>query len=93
MRESIQAATANISAPNSLLTRSIQGPALGNNLPAEAPTISSGVPMPNPIANRAMPPRSMLPLWPMKSSAPTSAGATQVVTMSADNAPMTATPP
>ena len=93
MRESIQAATASIMTPKSFLTSSIHGPALGRSLPAEAPTISSGVPMPMLMAKSAAPPRTICPVWLMTSSAPTSAGPTQVVTMSAERAPMTATPP
>ncbi len=49
--------------------------------------------MPILMAKRAAPPRTICPVWPMTSSAATSAGPTQVVTMSADSAPMTATPP
>ena len=93
MRASIQAATASIMTPKSFLTRSIHGPALGSSFPAEAPTTSSGVPMPMLMANSAAPPRTICPVWLMTSSAPTSAGPTQVVTMSAESAPMTATPP
>ncbi len=48
--------------------------------------------MPIPMAKSAAPPLAMLPLWPMNTRAPTRAGATQVVTMSADSAPMIATP-
>ena len=93
MRASIHAATASIITPKSFLTSSIHGPAFGRSLPAEAPTTSSGVPMPMLIAKSAAPPRAIWPVWLMTSSAPTSAGPTQVVTMSAESAPMTATPP
>ena len=92
-RVSIQAATPSIITPNSCLIVSIQGPALGNSLPAEAPTTSSGAPIPRLMANSAAAPRAMLPLWPITASVATSGGATQVVTISAESAPMTATPP
>ena len=49
--------------------------------------------MPRLMANSAAAPRAMLPLWPITASVATSGGATQVVTISADSAPMTATPP
>src|SRR6185437_5912877 len=52
-----------------------------------------GVPMPRLMAKSAAPPRTSWPVWLMTRSAATSAGPTQVVTMSADSAPMTATPP
>ena len=93
MRASIQAATASIITPKSFLTRSIHGPALGSSLPAEAPTARSGVPMPMLMANSAAPPRTICPVSLMTIRAPTRAGPTQVVTMSAESAPMTATPP
>ncbi len=92
MRASIHAATASIMTPKSCLTVSIQAPALGRNLPAEAPTRSSGTPMPRLIAKSAAAPRTMSPLWPMTARVATSGGATQVVMMSADSAPITATP-
>ena len=62
MRDSIQAAMANISTPNSRLTPSIQTPARGSQRPAELPTTNSGAPMPRLIANSAAPPRSMSPV-------------------------------
>jgi len=93
MRASIQAATASIRTPKSFFTSSIQGPGFGRSRPAEAPTISNGVPMPIPAANSAAPPRAIAPVWLMTSSAPTSTGATQVVTMSAESAPISAAPP
>ena len=93
MRASIQAATASIMTPKSFFTSSIHAPAFGRSLPAEAPTTSSGVPMPRLMAKSAAPPRTSWPVWLMTRSAATSAGPTQVVTMSADSAPMTATPP
>ena len=93
MRASIHAASASIITPKSFFTRSIQGPALGSSRPAEAPTTSNGVPMPTLMANSAAPPRDTCPLWLITSSAPTSAGPTQVVTIRAESAPMTAAPP
>ena len=92
MRESIQTARPSIRKPNAFLTATIHGPALGNSFPADAPTSSSGAPMPMLMANRAEPPRSMSPVWPMTVSAATSGGATQAVTMSDDSAPMTKAP-
>ncbi len=49
--------------------------------------------MPRLIAKSASPPRSTSPLCPITASVATSAGATQVVTISAESAPITATPP
>ncbi len=92
MRESIHTATASINAPMDCLTVSIHAPARGSNWPAEAPTTSSGMPMPMAMENRATPPRAILPDWPITDSAATSAGPTQVVTISADSAPITTTP-
>ena len=92
MRDSIQTATPSISAPNTCFTVSIHAPARGRIWPAEAPTASSGTPMPIAIENSATPPRVISPDWPMTDSAATSAGPTQVVTISADNAPITTTP-
>ncbi len=92
MRDSIHTATPSMRAPNTRLTVSIQAPARGSSCPADAPTTSSGTPMPIAIENSASPPRTTWPVWPMTVSAATSAGPTQVVTISADSAPMTATP-
>jgi hypothetical protein len=92
-RASIHAASTNISAPNRRLTLSIQAPARGIQRPAELPTTSSGAPIPRLIANRAAAPRTTSPVWPITISAATSTGPTQVVTIKADNMPITATPP
>ena len=78
--------------PNTALTASIHAPALGSSWPAEAPTTSSGAPMPMLSANSAAAPRNTSPLWPITASAATSGGATQAVTISDESAPMTAVP-
>ena len=91
-RASIHTATPSINTPNMFLTVSIQAPARGNKRPAEAPTTNNGAPMPSAMTNNAAPPRHMFPVWLMTISVAISGGATQAVTMSADNAPMTATP-
>ena len=70
----------------------IHGPTFGSSWPAEAPTSSNGVPMPMLSANNAPEPRATSPVWLMNVSAPMSGGATQVVTISAVSAPMTAVP-
>ncbi len=48
--------------------------------------------MPRAITKSASPPRNIWPDWPITDSAATSAGPTQVVTISADSAPITTTP-
>ena len=58
-RTSIQAATPSIITPNSFFTVSIHGPALGSSLPCDAPTSSSGVPIPRLITNSAAAPRTI----------------------------------
>ncbi len=88
MRDSIQTARPSIMKPNAPLIATIQGPALGRNLPCAAPTRSSGAPIPRLIANKAAPPRTMSPDCAMTVSAAIRAGATQAVTTSADSAPM-----
>ena len=70
----------------------IHGPTFGSSCPADAPTSSSGVPMPMLSANNAPEPRATSPVWLMNVSAPINGGATQVVTISAVSAPMTAVP-
>jgi hypothetical protein len=40
-----------------------------------------------------LPPRTMSPVWPITASAANNGGATQAETISADSAPITATPP
>src|SRR5262245_5474822 len=92
MRDSIHAATPRNSTPKTFLTVSIQAPALGSSFPAEAPTNNKGVPMPRLMANSAAPPRAISPVWLMTVSAAINGGATQAETISADNAPITATP-
>ena len=47
--------------PKNRLTVSIQGPAFGNSVPAEAPTTSSGTPMPSASENKAAPPNTVSP--------------------------------
>ena len=74
--------------PKSDFTVSIQGPTLGSSEPAEAPTRSSGTPIPRPVAYSAAAPRAILPVWLITDSAAISAGATQAVTTSAESAPM-----
>ena len=78
--------------PNAPLTVFIQAPVWGSSRPAEVPTASSGNPMPSDSANRVRAPRSMSPVWAITVSAATRGGATQVVTTSADSAPITAVP-
>jgi hypothetical protein len=78
--------------PNAPLTVFIHGPTFGSSLPAEAPTSSSGEPMPMLSANNAPEPRATSPVWLMNVSAPMSGGATQVVTISDVSAPMIAVP-
>ena len=90
MRSAIQTATPRKSTPKTCLTVSIQAPARGRSLPAEAPTTSKGAPMPMDRENKARPPRSTLPVWLMTASAATSGGATQAVTTSEDSAPIRA---
>ena len=92
MRPSSQAATARNITPKRFLIVSIHAPARGSSAPADAPTSSSGVPMPSAMDNIATPPRTASPVFATNVSAPISTGATQAETMSADNAPMTATP-
>ena len=88
---SIHHAVASNSMPNRRLTPSIHGPALGSSAPDEAPTISSGTPMPQAIANRAEPPSTTSPVCEMY-SAPASGAATQGPTIRADNAPISSAP-
>ena len=88
MRSSIHTATARNITPNSALTVSIQGPALGSSLPSATPTSSSGAPMPSASANSASAPRKMSPVCPMTARDATSGGATHADTTSADSAPM-----
>src|SRR5688572_6630901 len=78
--------------PNRFLMVSIHAPAFGSSAPAEAPTSSSGVPMPRLMDNMAMAPRLTSPVCAMNVSAPMSTGATQAETISADSAPITPTP-
>ncbi|CFD85428.1 Uncharacterised protein [Bordetella pertussis] len=89
---SIHQAVPSKSIPNTRLTLSIQGPVRGNSVPADAPTSSSGMPMPQAIANRAAPPRITSPVCEMYSNAPASGAATQGPTINADSAPMTRAP-
>ena len=91
-RLTIQIATPSIITPNACLTASIQAPAFGSNWPAEAPTSSSGAPMPRLKAKSAAPPRTTSPLWPITASDATSGGATQAVTIRDESAPMIAVP-
>src|SRR5690606_30746039 len=91
-RPIIQIASPSSITPNAALTVFIHGPAFGSSLPAEVPTTRSGAPMPRLNANSAPAPRTTSPLWPITASAATSGGATQVVTISADSAPITAVP-
>ena len=65
MRLNIHTAIASIITPNTALVAYSQAPALGNNLPAEAPNSNKGTPMPKPIANKALPPNTALPVWPI----------------------------
>ena len=60
--------------------------------PAAAPNASNGAPMPIASRNSAAPPSTGSWLWPMYSTAPASGGATHGPTISADNAPIAATP-
>ena len=60
-----QIATANINTPKTALVEFNQCPALGNNEPADAPSISKGMPMAKPITKRAEPPRKTSPVCPM----------------------------
>ena len=92
MRLSIQIATPSIMMPNTCLTVSIQAPARGRSSPADAPTSSSGAPIPRLMANSAAPPRNTSPLWPITASEATRGGATHAVTISDDSAPMIAVP-
>ncbi|MNT50906.1 hypothetical protein D3C72_1878440 [compost metagenome] len=78
--------------PNSRFTPSIHGPALGSKAPEDAPTISSGTPMPQAMANSAEPPRTTSPVCEIYSKAPASGAATQGPTISADSAPITSAP-
>ena len=91
-RSIIQMASPSIITPNAAFTVFIHGPTFGSSCPAEAPTTSSGEPMPRLNANNAPEPRATSPLWPMTARVATSGGATQVVTISAESAPMIATP-
>ena len=92
MRDNIHTARPMNMKPKALLTATIHAPAFGNSLPWAAPTASSGAPIPMLIANSAVPPRNMSPLCAITVSAAIRAGATQAVTTSADNAPMTNAP-
>src|SRR5690625_5610746 len=51
--------------PNTALTASIQAPLRGRSLPADVPHMTSGMPIPMAMANRAKPPRMASPVWPM----------------------------
>src|SRR5690606_34466704 len=56
--------------PNSRLMPSIHAPALGSNIPEEAPTASSSSPSPQARANRAEPPSTTSPVCEMNSNTP-----------------------
>ncbi|MNI48132.1 hypothetical protein D3C73_1026850 [compost metagenome] len=89
---SIHHAVASSSMPNRRLTPSIQGPALGSKAPDDAPTINSGTPMPQAMANSAEPPSTTSPVCEIYNSAPASGAATQGPTISADKAPISSAP-
>ena len=92
IRDSIQIASARKVTPNTALTASIHAPARGSSLPALAPNTISGAPMPSASANNAKPPSTASCFCAMYSTATARGGVTQGPTISADNAPMIATP-
>ncbi len=91
-RDSIQIASARNVTPNTPFTASIHAPARGKNLPALAPNTTSGAPMPSASVNSAKPPRTASCFSAMYSTATASGGVTHGPTISADSAPMIATP-
>src|SRR6185312_2549679 len=91
-RDNIQMASARKVTPNTAFTASIHAPARGSSLPALAPNTTSGAPMPSASANSAKPPSAGSCFSAMHSTATASGGVTQGPTISADSAPMIATP-
>ncbi len=65
IRASIHIAKPNIISPKSCFITSIHAPVLGKNLPAEVPMIKIGIPMPKPSANKAVPPKTISPVFPI----------------------------
>ena len=63
--ETIQSAVAKSTTPNACLMASIHAPDFGRRVPAVSPTARSGAPIPSPMLNRAAPPRTASPVWPM----------------------------
>ena len=92
IRDSIHTASPRNTNPNTRCAVVIHGPLVGMPRPAAAPNASNGVPMPIASRNSAAPPSTGSWLWPMYSTAPASGGATHGPTISADNAPIAATP-
>ena len=77
-----------------MLDRVHPGAGLGQQLALpRRPRPAAAPPSPGSAQTTPRPRAAMLPLWPITAKVATSGGATQVVTMSAESAPMTATPP